>query len=261
MNQHLLHGKTALITGAARGIGLAVARAYASHGARVIVADVDLASTEAAARDLPGARALMLDVTDEAATEAAFDLLSADGWTPDIVVPNAGILHLEDIITLPADRFRAVIEVNLTGAFLTARAAARRMTARAADGRMSDNGRIILTSSLFGLRGGAQNAAYSASKFGMVGLMQSMAADLAPRGILVNAVAPGQIATEMLDKLVTDRLAMGLADPRERLRARIPLGRLGTPEELAGTYVWLASPLSAYVTGQTIAVDGGWNVG
>ena len=252
MNQRLLNGKTALITGAARGIGLAVARAHAAHGARVIVADMDLASTETAVRDIPGARALALDVTDEAATEAAFDLLSADGWTPDIVVPNAGILHLEDITTLPADRFRAVIEVNLTGAFLTARAAAR---------RMSDDGRIILTSSLFGLRGGAQNAAYSASKFGMVGLMQSMAADLAPRGILVNAVAPGQIATEMLDKLVTDRLAMGLPDPRERLRARIPLGRLGTPEELAGTYVWLASPLSAYVTGQTIVVDGGWIVG
>lgn len=252
MNQRLLDGKTALITGAARGIGLAVARAYAEHGARVIVADVDPASTETAAGDIPRARALALDVTDEAATEAAFDLLTADGWTPDIVVPNAGILHLEDITTLPADRFRAVLEVNLTGAFLTARAAARRMT---------EGGRIILTSSLFGLRGGAQNAAYAASKFGMVGLMQSMAADLASRGILVNAVAPGQIATEMLVKLVSDRLAMGLADPRERLRARIPLGRLGTPEELAGTYVWLASPLSAYVTGQTIAVDGGWNVG
>lgn len=80
-------------------------------------------------------------------------------------------------------------------------------------------------------------------------------------GILVNAVAPGQITTEMLDKLVADRLAMGLADPRERLRARIPPGRLGTPAELAGTYVWLASSLSAYVTGQTIAVDGSWNVG
>jgi NAD(P)-dependent dehydrogenase (short-subunit alcohol dehydrogenase family) len=126
---------------------------------------------------------------------------------------------------------------------------------------MQADGRIILTSSLFGLRGGTQNAAYSASKFGMIGLMQSMAADLAPRGILVNAVAPGQIATEMLDKLVTDRLQMGLPDPRERLCARIPLGRLGTPDELAGTYVWLASHLSAYVTGQTIIVDGGWQVG
>ncbi len=252
MNQQLLHGKTALITGAGRGIGLAVAQAYAGHGARVILTDLDPTTTEAAAQGLPGARTLTFGVTDEAATEAAFDRLGAEGWMPDVVVPNAGILHLEEISTLPADRFRAVIEVNLTGAFLTARAAARRMTA---------GGRIILTSSLFGLRGGAQNAAYSASKFGMVGLMESMAADLAPRGIMVNAVAPGQIATEMLDKLVADRLAMGLPDPRERLRARIPMGRLGTTEELAGTYVWLASALSGYVTGQTIAVDGGWQVG
>lgn len=252
MSQPLLHGKTALITGAARGIGLAIGRAYAEHGARVILADLDETQTQAAAADLPGARGIGLDVVDETATEAAFDRLAAEGWSSDIVVPNAGILHLEPVDSFPADRFRAVIEVNLTGAFLTARAAARRMQA---------DGRIILTSSLFGMRGGAQNAAYSSSKFGMVGLAQSMAADLAPRGILVNAVAPGQIQTEMMDKLVADRLAMGMADPRDRLLNRIPLGRLGRPEEVTGAYVWLASPLATYVTGQTIVVDGGWQVG
>jgi NAD(P)-dependent dehydrogenase (short-subunit alcohol dehydrogenase family) len=249
MTHPLLHGKTALVTGAARGIGLAVARAMAAHGARVVLADRAGAEAAAAAS---GARALALDVTDEAATESAFDALAAEGWAPDIVVPNAGILHLEVVDRMPADRFRAVLEVNLTGAFLTARAAARRMEA---------GGRIILTSSLFGLRGGTQNAAYSASKFGMVGLMESMAADLAPRGILVNAVAPGQIQTEMIDQLVADRLAMGLPDPRERLLSRIPMARLGTPEEVAGAYVWLASPLASYVTGQTVVVDGGWQVG
>ncbi len=252
MSYGLLQGKTALITGAARGIGLAVAQSFAGEGAQVVLADMDREATERAAAGVPGAKAVVLDVTDEAATDAVMDRLAGEGWPPDVVVPNAGILHLEDASTLPADRFRAVVEVNLTGSFLTARAAARRMSA---------GGRIILTSSLFGLRGGAQNAAYSASKFGMVGLMQSMAADLAPRGILINAVAPGQIASEMMEKLVADRLAMGLPDPRERLRLRIPLGRLGTPEELAGTYVWLASSLSAYVTGQTIVVDGGWQVG
>lgn len=251
MTQPLLYGKTALITGAARGIGLAISRAMAGHGARVVLADLDPAATEASARAI-SAKAVALNVADEAATEATFDRLAQEGWAPDVVVPNAGILHLEGVDTMPADRFRAVIEVNLTGAFLTARAAARRMSA---------GGRIILTSSLFGLRGGAQNAAYSASKFGMVGLVQSMAADLAPKGILVNAVAPGQIQTEMMDKLVADRLAMGLPDPRERLLARIPLGRMGTSEEAAGAFVWLASPLASYVTGQTIAVDGGWQVG
>jgi NAD(P)-dependent dehydrogenase (short-subunit alcohol dehydrogenase family) len=95
----------------------------------------------------------------------------------------------------------------------------------------------------------------------MVGLMQSMAADLAPRGITVNAVAPGQIETEMMDSLVEQRLAQGLPDPRDRLRARIPMGRLGRADEVAGAYVWLASPLASYVTGQTICVDGGWQVG
>ena len=251
MTQPLLHGKTALVTGAARGIGLAIGRAFAEHGARVILADLDAAQTEAAAETLAQARGVALNVADEAATEALFDRLAEEGWAPDVVVPNAGILHLEAIDSFPADRFRAVLEVNLTGAFLTARAAAR---------RLSRDGRIILTSSLFGLRSGAQNSAYAASKFGMVGLAQSMAADLAPRGILVNAVAPGQIQTEMMDKLVADRLAMGMADPRDRLLSRIPLGRMGTPEEVAHTYVWLASPLATYVTGQTIVVDGGWQV-
>jgi NAD(P)-dependent dehydrogenase (short-subunit alcohol dehydrogenase family) len=215
------------------------------------LADRDLAATEVAAATVPAARGIALDVTDEAATEAAFDRLAAEGWAPDVVIPNAGILHLAPVDDFPAERFRALLEVNLTGAFLTARAAARRLPA---------NGRLILTSSLFGLRAGAQNAGYAASKFGMLGLMQSMAADLAPRGILVNAVAPGQIQTEMMDKLVEDRLAMGMADPRERLLSRIPLGRLGTPEEVANVYVWLASPLATYMTGQTVCVDGGWQV-
>jgi NAD(P)-dependent dehydrogenase (short-subunit alcohol dehydrogenase family) len=251
MTTGLLDGKCALVTGAARGIGLAVGQALARHGARVALADRDLAATEVAAATVPAARGIALDVTDEAATEAAFDRLAAEGWAPDVVIPNAGILHLAPVDDFPAERFRALLEVNLTGAFLTARAAARRLPA---------NGRLILTSSLFGLRAGAQNAGYAASKFGMLGLMQSMAADLAPRGILVNAVAPGQIQTEMMDKLVEDRLAMGMADPRERLLSRIPLGRLGRPEEVAGAYVWLASPLASYVTGQTVVVDGGWQV-
>lgn len=249
----LLNGRTALVTGAARGIGLAIARAFAAHGAQVAISDVRREGVEAAAQSLHGeVLPLSFDVTDEAATEAAMGEIVGRFGKLDIVVPNAGILHLESAETLPAERFRAVLEVNLTGAFLTARHAAR---------RMGEGGRIVFNASLFGLRGGTQNAAYAASKFGVVGLMQSMAADLAPKRIAVNAVAPGQIATEMLDQLVADRLAMGLEDPKKRLLARIPSGRLGTPEELAGTFVYLASPLSAYVTGQTICVDGGWQVG
>lgn len=245
----LLGGRTALVTGAARGIGRAVATAMRAHGARVVCADLevpDLPATDGAWRDEA------VNVADERATAALFDRLAATGWTPDVVVPNAGILHLAPVSEMAVDRFEAVLRVNLTGAFLTARAAAR---------RMRDGGRIVFTTSLFGVRGGAGNAAYSASKFGVTGLMESMAADLAPRGILVNAVAPGQIQTEMIDELVRARLATGMADPREALRRRIPLGRLGRPDELAGAYVWLASPLADYVTGQTIVVDGGWQIG
>jgi len=244
----LLTGRTALVTGAARGIGRAVAEAMASHGARVILADL----TAPDVAGIPGAEAIALDVTDEAATERAFDALQDRRLLPDVVVPNAGILHLATTTAMPLQHFTDVMNVNLTGAFLTARAAATRMSA---------GGRIIFTASLFGLRGGAGNVAYSASKFGMVGMMQSMAADLAERDIAVNAVGPGQIQTEMIEKLVETRLAEGLPDPRERLRARIPMGRLGTPQELAGSYVWLASDLAGYITGQTIVVDGGWQVG
>ena len=244
----LLKGRTALITGAGRGIGRAVAVAMAQQGARVILADIE--KPEVA--DIAGAVPLALDVTDEDATERAFESLAADGLMPDVVVPNAGILHLASTLDMPTDKFAAVLEVNLTGAFLTARAGARRMPA---------GGRIIFTASLFAIRGGSGNVAYAASKFGVAGMMESMAADFAPAGIAVNAVGPGQIMTDMMEKLVATRLEQGLPDPRARLLSRIPMGRMGTPQELAGTYVWLASELSNYVTGQTIIVDGGWQVG
>lgn len=259
----LLDGQVALITGGARGIGLAVAQAFAAQGARVTIADVDPATLAAAAAALEAAtpgrcRAVALDVTDAAATEdAVAGVVAAEGGL-DIVVPNAGILHLAHAVDTPAEIFRRVLEVNLTGAFLTATAGARAMIAG------GQGGRIVFTSSLFGLRGGVENAAYSAAKFGMNGVMQCMAAELAPHGIRVNAVCPGQMDTEMLRQLFADRAALrGL--PPETLRAgfeaRIPLGALGRMDELAGTYVYLASSLSDYVTGQNVVVDGGWQVG
>jgi NAD(P)-dependent dehydrogenase (short-subunit alcohol dehydrogenase family) len=154
MSGTLLQGRTALVTGAARGIGRAVAAAYAAQGARVILVDLDGDATRAAAAALDGAEAVALDVTDETATETSFDTLARRGMIPDLVVPNAGILHLETVADMPADRFRAVNEVNLSGAFLTARAAAR---------RMERGGRIIFTSSLFG-------AAWRRTERGLLGL-------------------------------------------------------------------------------------------
>ena len=248
----LLKENTALVTGGARGIGLAVGKAFSKCGAKVILADIDKKQLEAAAKEVSNSVTFELDVTSEKQTKNLFKVLRKKGFAPDIVVVNAGILHLSEATKMSKKKFEQVNSVNLTGAFLTAKFAAS---------NICDGGRIIFTSSLFGIRGGAQNAAYSASKFGVIGLMQSMAADLAHKGIRVNAVAPGQIQTDMIDDLVEKRKKMGLADPRDALLTRIPYGRLGDPVELAGTYVFLASNLSRYVTGQTIIVDGGWQVG
>lgn len=252
-DQRLLEGQVAVVTGAAQGIGRAVADAYAAAGARVAL--LDRAPVEAVP---DGALALGLDVTDAEATEEAARRIAGALGEPTVVVANAGVLALRPAVETPVATWRRVLEVNLTGAFLTATAFARRMVAA------GNGGRIIFTSSLFGLRGGRENAAYSASKFGVVGLMQCMAAELAPHGILVNAVCPGQMDTAMLHGLFRERAALrGVAEAEVRaaLEARIPAGRLGGLEELAGTYVWLASDLSRYVTGQAIAVDGGWQVG
>lgn len=252
----LLAGKRAVVTGAARGIGQAVSKALAAEGAELLLVDVvadELAQTAAALG--PGrASTCVLDITDEDATNAAAEAAGR----MDIVVVNAGILLLKPALDLDLASWKRVIDVNLTGSFITARAFARHMRADARQGS------IIFTSSLFGRRGGAENAAYSASKFGVVGLMECLAAELAPDGIRVNCVCPGAIDTGMLDALFEERGRMsGVAaqEVRRGMERRIPARRLGTMDEVAGAFVWLASDLSSYVTGQSIVVDGGWQVG
>ena len=259
----LLSGRVAFVTGAARGIGLAVSQAFLEHGASVAMADVQAEAVRASAEGLAGefgdrTLALALDVTDEAATEQAADAAVERFGKVDVAVPNAGVLLLRHSVDIELDDWRRVIEINLTGAFITARVLARRMAT------LGGGGRIVFTSSLFGLRGGRENAAYSASKFGMVGLAQSMAAELAADGILVNCVCPGQMDTDMIRQLFRDRAAIrGIPESEVRgaLESRIPAGHLGPLSQLAGTYVYLASSLCDYVTGQAITVDGGWQVG
>jgi NAD(P)-dependent dehydrogenase (short-subunit alcohol dehydrogenase family) len=258
----LLKGKVAAITGAARGIGFAVADAFSRHGATVGMIDVAEQEVRAAADRIGGRGAPVLgvgaDVTDEHAMDAAASAIQESFGGLDCVVANAGILLLQHAVDIPVEGWRRVIDINLTGAFITAKVFARRLIDQ------GNGGRIIFTSSLFGLRGGVENGAYSASKFGMIGLAQSMAAELAPHGILVNAVCPGQIDTEMMAQLSRDRAALTGRSPEDvigALTARIPLGRLGTLDELADVYVFLASDLSRYVTGQSLVVDGGWQVG
>lgn len=258
----LLAGKTAFITGGAQGIGLAVAEAFLRQGARVVAADIDTRSLEAARGRLealaPGrAELVALNVTDLDATEALADRLFSNGGV-DIVVPNAGILVLKHGIDTDLATWRRVLDVNLTGAFITATSFARRMVAAGTPGR------IIFTASLFGVRGGRENSAYSASKFGMIGLMQSLAAELAEKGILVNCVCPGQIDTQMIQSLFSERAVLQGTSAealRSAFEARIPVGRLGPLEELAGAYVYLASELARYVVGQSLVIDGGWQVG
>ncbi len=255
----LLEGKVAFITGAAQGIGLAVANAFIAQGARVMLADRAGDQVAQAARVLgDAARAATIEVTDEKSTDAALaETLDRFGRV-DLVVPNAGILLLKHAVDTTPEEFRQVIDVNLTGAFITARTFARHLIDQ------GEGGRIILTSSLFGLRGGRENASYSASKFGMVGLMQSLAAELAEHDILANCVCPGQMDTDMIRQLFRDRAQLtGQTEEAVRgaLEGRIPVGHLGPLDQLAGTFVYLASDLSRYVTGQSITVDGGWQIG
>ena len=256
---NLLKGKVAFITGGAQGIGRAVAKSFIKQGGKVILADCDQRKLEKTVSELGKcAKGMVLDVVDEIATESTAKKAFEVFGTVNTVIPNAGVLFLKYGIETTASEFRKVIDVNLTGAFITATIFAREMIQNHIDGR------IIMTSSLSGKRGGRENSAYSASKFGMIGLMHCLAAELAEKRILVNCVCPGQMETEMLKKLFSDRAEItGTTENevREKLINRIPSKKLGNLDDLAGTYIYLSSELSQYVTGQAITVDGGWLIG
>jgi len=261
---HLLVGRTAVVTGGARGIGLTVGERFAAEGATVLLADIDGSTARSEADRISRAAGTQgqvfgaeVDVTDSGSVSAlAHETVRTLGRV-DVVVANAGILHLAPAVDTDLEAWRRVLDVNLTGAFLTAREFGRLMI------EQGEGGRVIMSSSLFGLRGGLDNAAYSATKFGMVGLAQCLAAEWAPHGILVNSVCPGQVDTAMMRQLFADRAAArgtSEAAVASELLARVPLGRLADPVEIADLYVFLASDLSRYVTGQALVGDGGWLV-
>ncbi|GLK84301.1 SDR family oxidoreductase [Ancylobacter defluvii] len=244
-----LEGRTALVTGSARGLGYAIARGLGQAGARLILNGTNAGRTAAAAEALTAeglsATALAFDVADDAAVLAAFERLDAEGVAVDILVNNAGIQFRKPMLELDPADWRRVVDTNLTSAFLIGREAAKRMIAR------GTGGKIVNIGSLMSEVARPTVAPYTAAKGGIKLLTRSMAAEWAEHGIQSNAIGPGYMATDMNEALMNDPKFDSF------VKGRTPTRRWGLPDELVGAAVFLASPASNYVNGQIIYVDGG----
>jgi 3-oxoacyl-[acyl-carrier protein] reductase len=240
-----LSGKVALVTGASRGIGAAVAKALAARGATVIAAARG-SNADATAQQITAAggaaESASLDVTDAAAVESAVRGAIGRHGRIDILVNNAGIARDQLTMRMKRDDWDAVIATNLTSAFTCAQAVLRPMIKQR-------SGRIINIGSVVGQMGNAGQVNYAASKAGLIGMAKALAREVASRGITVNVVAPGFIDTDMTRAISPEAAAT--------LQAQIPLGRLGTPQDVAWTVCFLASDEAAYITGQVVSVNGG----
>jgi 3-oxoacyl-[acyl-carrier protein] reductase len=232
-------GRSALVTGGNRGIGLAIARRLAAAGDAVTV-------TSRAGAEVPGLTVVKCDVRDPSAVDAAFAAAEARQGPVEVAVANAGITRDQLLALMSEDDFGAVLDTNLAGAYRVAKRAVRGMI------RMR-RGRIIFISSVVGLLGSGGQANYAASKAGLIGLARSLARELGTRNITVNVVAPGFVDTDMTAALADDKKAAILAS--------VPLGRYASADEVAAAVAFLASGDAAYITGAVLPVDGGLGMG
>ena len=259
-----LEGKTAIITGAARGIGRAIAERYAREGARVAIADLNLAGAEAAAREI-GERcfAVRLDVTKQDDIDATIRDVVARTGRLDILVNNAGIFDMAPTVEITRESYARVYAVNVEGLLFMLQAAARQMIAQGRETRGGAPGRagtIINFASQAGRRGEPLVAIYCSSKAAVISLTQSAGLDLIRHGINVNAIAPGVVDNEHWDHVDASFARHENLQPGEKKRlvgAAVPFGRMARPDEIAGMAVFLAAPDSDYIVAQTYNVDGG----
>lgn len=246
MNAKLLAGKRAIVTGGSKGIGLAVVKSFLGAGASVEYYSRSEAEDHGALEALAAAEGVSVlwvacDVADEAAVEAAVAASLARGPI-DVLVNNAGVTRDGLVFRMRLDDWKAVIDTNLTSAFLLSRAVARAMIKQR-------SGSIVNVSSVVGIMGNGGQTNYSASKAGLIGFTKSLARETAGRGVRVNAIAPGFVETAMTDKIPEEA--------KEKLKAQIPLGRTARPEEIASVALFLASEMASYVTGEVVKIDGG----
>jgi sorbitol-6-phosphate 2-dehydrogenase len=257
---HQLPDRIALVTGGAQGLGAALCLRLAQEGCHVAVADLNQAGAEQTAAEIAGQTGrrtlgIGVDVTSEASIEAMVQRLLVEFGQLDICVANAGVLVAEAIWEFPADKWKLVSDVNLFGYFLTAKHAAIAMMPR-------KQGVIIQINSKSGKKGSFKNSAYAASKFGGIGLTQSIALDLAEHGIRVNAICPGNLLdsplwVNSLYRQYAKKLGISEAEVRQRYVDQVPMKRGCTYEDVANVLVFLASDQSSYMTGQAINVTGG----
>lgn len=240
-----LEGRCALVTGGASGLGLAMARAFRAAGATVAILDVDPAAKERAA-ELGDAIAVRGSVTERAEVAAAFDAAIARFGRIDIAIANAGVSQNRPTLELADEEWDRVIDINLTGAFLTMQEAGRRMVPQG-------SGSIMVTSSLYGVVAAPERVGYCVSKAGVAMMAKVLAIEWAKYGVRVNAIAPGYVRTALVEELA----ARGRLDV-SALERRTPIGRLVKPEEIAQVATFLASDAASAITGQVVTADGGW---